>query len=92
MAMATTWGMATVMRWQATKKATARAARAMATAIGMAGDKEGDGKAARAMATAMKVAGNKESDGKNGKGNSNCNEDDKQQREQWQGWQKQWQQ
>ncbi len=44
MATATTWAMAMVTRWQATKRAMARAARSMVTAMRMAGSKEGDGK------------------------------------------------
>ncbi len=43
MGMATTWVMATVMRWQAMKRVMARAARAMATAMRMVGNKEGNG-------------------------------------------------
>jgi hypothetical protein len=39
----------------------------------------------------MRVAGNKESNGKVGKGNSNGNENGKQQRGLWQGQQEQWQ-
>jgi hypothetical protein len=42
------------------------------------------------MAMAMRVASDNEGNGKFGKGNSNGNEDGKQQRGQWQGRQEQW--
>jgi hypothetical protein len=44
MAMATTRAMTMVMRWGATNRVMARAARAMATAMRMAGNKEVNGK------------------------------------------------
>jgi hypothetical protein len=46
-------------RWRATKRAMARAARAIVTAMRMAGDKEGDGKGSNGNGNSNEDGGDK---------------------------------